>query len=178
MDTPIASYLHDHLAGAAYAMDLADAIRDHYKESPLGAFAQELGNEIRADRRTLADIAKRFSPASSGIKEGAGWFGEKVSRFKLPHSDSTGLGTLEALEFLQLAIRGKLALWRTLAHCASIDPRLDGVDFEDLILRASVQDAAVEEQRLMAAKSAFCRASGVPVPSQTATRSGISRPAD
>lgn len=164
MERPIASYLHDHLAGAAYAIDLAGALRDHYKDSPLGDFAQELVDEIRTDRRILADIARRFSPASSGIKEGLAWFSEKLSRFKLRHSDSSGLRTLEALEFLQLGIRGKLALWRALAHCAPVELKLGEINFEDLILRASLQEAAVEQQRLRAAKKVFAQEiSGVPV---------------
>jgi hypothetical protein len=120
-------------------------------------------NEIRTDRRILVDIASRFSPASSGIKEAAAWLVEKLNRFKLRHSDSNGLGSLEALEFLQLGIRGKIALWRALAYCASIDLRLVGVDFADWILRASMQEAAVEQQRLMAAKKVFSQEfSGVP----------------
>ena len=29
MDDPLATYLHDHLAGCAHAVDLLKAIRDH-----------------------------------------------------------------------------------------------------------------------------------------------------
>src|SRR5215813_1085091 len=40
MNDPLAAYLHDHLAGARYAIDLVEALRDHFREQPLGHFAE------------------------------------------------------------------------------------------------------------------------------------------
>jgi hypothetical protein len=76
-----------------------------------------------------------------------------VSRFKLRHSAADGLGTFEALETLALGILGKLALWRALA--VTVDTRVHGVDFEQLITRAQAQHARLEESRLQVACTLF-----------------------
>ena len=74
---------------------------------------------------------------------------------KLSHTDPTGIGTFEALEFLELGMHGKAAMWRALSEISPIENALAGVDFERLIARAGNQERIVEEQRLMAARSAF-----------------------
>jgi len=57
------------------------------------------------------------------------WIGEKLSRFKLGHDNSSNLRTFETLEFLALGIQGKLALWRTLTAVQSSDERLFSFKF-------------------------------------------------
>ena len=151
MKSPLATYLHDHLAGATYALDLVQALRDHYKGQPLGELASQLHTEIAADKDTLEGIAESFGPAPDFIKNTAAWLSEKVSRLKLDHSKPTGLGTFEALEFLALGIHGKRAMWRALAEISGDEPALTDVDFASLIARAENQERLVEEQRLIAA---------------------------
>ena len=60
MDNPLATYLHDHLAGADAAIDLLQNLRDQHSDEPLGQFAAELlaeagypdgGERRRPDRR-------------------------------------------------------------------------------------------------------------------------------
>jgi hypothetical protein len=155
MDDPLAIYLHDHLAGAKYAIDLTQALRDHYQRTPLGIFADSLLQEITQDRDTLRRIADCVGNPSAGIKEAAAWFSEKISRFKLNHSDSTALGTFEALEFLQLGIHGKWALWVALANLSADDARLSGFDFNNLAARAQNQENRVQERRLALAREVF-----------------------
>lgn len=155
MKDPMATYLHDHLAGAASAIDLLEAMSDRFRGEALGDFAASLLQEIVADRDTLARLAESFGTSSSKLKEGAAWLGEKVSRFKLNHSDGTGLGTFEALEFLQLGIHGKLALWTALGEVAADDRRLAGVDFGSLARSAERQEASVQERRLAFARQAL-----------------------
>jgi len=155
MNDPLAAYLHDHLAGARYAIDLVEALRDHFRDQPLGHFAEALLKEINQDRDTLRSLSEKVGSASNPLKESAAWLGEKISRFKLNHSDSTGLGTFEALEFLQLGIHGKVVLWRALAEVAPFDKRLSGVDFEALARRAQSQEMLVEQRRLQAAREAL-----------------------
>jgi hypothetical protein len=155
VNNPLATYMHDHLAGAAYALDLLEALEDHYKTEPLGQLAAKLYRDISSDRDTLQDVARRFGPGSNKLKEGAAWLSEKVSRIKVQHSDPSGLGTFEALEFLELGIHGKLALWRALAQIANREKRLEGIDFANLMSRAQNQEALVEKFRLAAAESTF-----------------------
>jgi hypothetical protein len=159
MDEPLAIYLHDHLAGAEYAIDLTGALGDHYEGKALGDFADSLLREITQDRDTLRLIADQIGKPSGGIKEAAAWLSEKISRLKLDHSDSTGLGTFEALEFLQLGIHGKLALWLVLGELSGEDQRLKGYDFDELASRAQHQEKLVEERRFICARSSFLNSS-------------------
>jgi hypothetical protein len=112
MSDPLATYINDHLAGSAYAMDLVESIRDTYQGQELGQFAAWLLKEIEADREVLQGLAERVSGVSSKVKELTTWLGEKVSRLKLGHGANNGLGLFEALEFLEIGIHGKLELWR------------------------------------------------------------------
>jgi hypothetical protein len=111
--------------------------------------------EVQEDRAVLKQIAERVGDESATVKEIGGWFADKVSRIKLRHDKADGLGTFEALEFLTLGILGKRALWRSLALLAPHDPRLAGVDFEQLIKRAEIQHARTEEKRLAIALKAL-----------------------
>lgn len=155
MDSPLSTYLHDHLGGATHAIDLVKHLRDQYSNDPLGQFASALLVEIEADKAVLQGLSDRIGSVSSGFKEMAGWLAEKVSRLKLNQGDRHGLGTMEALEFLQLGIHGKLALWRALAVVSQAETRLQGVDYERLAARAAAQEAEVEERRLQLARTAL-----------------------
>jgi hypothetical protein len=68
--------------------------------------------EVEADREVLARLTERAGGTVGGMKEWSAWLTEKVSRLKLKHGSSDGLGTFEALEFLVIGIHGKRALWR------------------------------------------------------------------
>jgi hypothetical protein len=59
MNDPLATYLHDHLAGTACAIDLVEFMRDRHKDQELGQFASTLLVDITQDRHTLRQIAER-----------------------------------------------------------------------------------------------------------------------
>ena len=149
------TYLQDHLAGALHAIELLKAMRAHFTGQPFGAFASDMLLEVEADRDILVRLAESVGATSGGMKEFGAWLAEKVSRLKLKHGSSEGLGTFEALEFLLLGIHGKWALWRALAAIASFDSRLEGTDFAELIARAESQHEKVEEQRLDYVETVF-----------------------
>jgi hypothetical protein len=155
MSNPLATYLHDHLAGAAFAVDLLKELRDHYSGEALEQFAIGILVEIEQDREALQQIADGVGGKSHDLKQAAAWLAEKVSRFKLSHDDGAGLGTLQALETLALGILGKRALWQALQAIPAIDGRPDGVDLEKLIARAERQYSQVEEKRLFMARIAL-----------------------
>lgn len=152
MPAPLATYLHDHLAGSAFAIDLLESLGDHHAGDDLGELASGLLIEIKQDREVLQSIVDQVGKGSPDLKEATAWAAEKVSRFKLSHEDSTGLGTFQAVESLALGILGKLALWRALVVIADDDDRLRGTDFEELIARAQQQHSQVEECRLVLAR--------------------------
>jgi hypothetical protein len=155
MSDPLGTYLHDHLAGAAHAINLVEFMRERYEGGELGQFAAWLLVEIESDRTVLRQLAERAGAGGRTVKELAGWLGEKVSRLKLRHDDNDGLGLFEALEFLEIGIHGKSELWRALAAVGPTDPRLRGINFEHLANRAEKQRAEVESRRLQVAHFVF-----------------------
>ncbi len=154
MSNPLAIYLHDHLAGAAFAIDLLESLSDYYSGEALGQLAAGWLIEVQQDQEVLQRITDRAGKESSHLKEAAAWLAEKVSRLKLSH-DAKGFGTFQALETLALGIFGKLELWRALKVIAEKDDRFRGIEFEELIARAQRQYDQVEENRLLVARSAF-----------------------
>jgi hypothetical protein len=155
MSDALSTYLHDHLAGAAYAIDLLEFMRDQHEDDGLGRFAANTLAEVEQDRDTLRNIAERVGHSGRTLKETASWLGEKISRIKLGHDDGNGLATFEALEFLEIGIHGKWALWRALAAVAPSDPRLSGYDFDALATRAQRQHDQVEHHRIELARLAL-----------------------
>jgi len=155
MSDHLATYLHDHLAGSNFGVELVENLKEQHRNEPLGQFASDLKIEIESDRKTLQKIADQVDSGAPHLKEAVAWVGEKISRFKLRHATPVEFGTFEALELLALGIQGKLHLWRALEVIAPDDQRLLGIDFEALITRAQAQHAEVEERRIQAANAAF-----------------------
>jgi hypothetical protein len=152
MSDSLATYLHDHLAGSNFAVELLEFLRDQHAGEPVGAFAATMLAEVEEDRRVLQGLIDRAGKGASIVKEAAAWLGEKLSELKLSGSP---LGTFEALEALALGILGKLALWRALELIADSDARVSGLDFRQLAERAQGQHSRVEERRLQAARDAL-----------------------
>lgn len=149
MSDPLATYLSDHVAGARAAINLLDFLRDHHSGEPVGRFAADLLDDVESDRSVLEDLLDRLGRRRSAtLKEGVAWIAEKLARLKLHRYAVEGLGTLLAIESIELGIGGKHALWRGLAVAAQRDTRLHGVDFDRLIERAQAQHERVEEMRL------------------------------
>jgi hypothetical protein len=145
---PLVAYLHDHLVASVHAIELVEVLRDEYVGKPLGDFAAELLVEIEADREVLRKLGNQTGADSSGLRDLTAWLSEKVSRLKLGRGAGNGPETFEALEFLELGIQGKWALWRALAAVAAADSRLDGTDFDSLAACAESQQAKNKERRL------------------------------
>jgi hypothetical protein len=154
MSDPLATYLNDHRAGAAGALELLEAMVERHAGRDLGRFAAQLLLRIREDSEVL-DRLVETAGAPNVLKEAVAWLGEKVSRLKLPLHDEDGLGTFEALEALLLGINGKRALWQALA--ALDDPRVAGPDYAELVRRADEQIEQVNGCRLRLAPSALAR---------------------
>jgi len=159
MTDALASYLHDHLAGSHFAVNLLDSLHDQYRDEELGAFALSLNTEVKQDQQTLQEIINRVGKAQLDLTEAAGWFAEKASQIKLKRDKSGGgLGTFEALEALALGIRGKWELWQALPVMREYDARIPDFDFEKLATRADDQFLQAEEQRLRFAPTLFGKA--------------------
>jgi hypothetical protein len=157
MSDPLATYLNDHRAGAAGAIELLEAVAERQRGRKLGWFAAELLIDVREDRDVLERLAKPFGTPSV-LKEAAGWLAGKLSRLKMPGDDEDDLRTFEALEAVVVGIGGKKALWDALAIIAPSDARLQGFDFMQLARRAQGQMDRVNGRRLELAPRALTAA--------------------
>jgi hypothetical protein len=155
MSDPLATYLHDHLAGSTCAVELLESLRDQHSKTELGGFAAAVLADVKEDQEVLQTIVDRVGKSGVDLKQAAAWLAEKASELKLRHGDPGGLGTLQALETLTLGIAGKLGLWRVLAVVTETDDRARGADFDKLIARAQEQHSRVEQRRMETARSAF-----------------------
>jgi hypothetical protein len=155
MSDSLSTYLHDHLAGSNFAIELLEGLRDHYHYEELGVFAAALLVDVLQDKEVLQGISDRVGSSHLDLKQAAAWLSEKASKVKLGHDDKERLGTFEALETLELGISGKLALWQILPVIATIDSRVPALDFSRLAARAQEQIIRVEQHRKQVALSAF-----------------------
>jgi hypothetical protein len=156
-DKHIATYLNDHLAGSAGALELLEHLEAAHAGTDIGRFAAALRTEIAADQQELQGIMERLEIAESRTRKASAWFAEKVSELKLRLDDPAGgaLRLLQSLEALSLGIEGKRGLWRALTAAAEDTPALRLADYENLMQRAEDQRRLVESVRLEAAKGAL-----------------------
>jgi sulfur-carrier protein len=154
-DDSLAAYLHDHLAGSNFAIELLHDLRDRHSGEALGDFAAAELPLLLEDRGIAQNIADRIDTASSAVKEAAAWVAEKASRFKLRHASSPAFGDFEALELLAIGVHGRAALWRALAELPPRGSRLGEHDFQALAARAQQQHDRIEQQRVRLAAAAL-----------------------
>lgn len=155
MSKRLASYLHDHLAGARLAIDLLKRLRDQCTAEPLGQLAGQLLVEVEEDRQTLQEIAQRVGEDASTLKDASSWLMEKFVPMKLRLGTDAEFSRYLVVEALCLGVQGKQSLWRALAQITPTDARLSGVDWDRLIARAQSQHERLESYRLQAATSVF-----------------------
>lgn len=153
----LSAYMNDHLAGSTAALEIIDHLIKRHKGKPLGDFFKELETEIEEDVRTLQRLIDLSRNGESALRKAGGWLAEKFARTKIKASgdQSNRLGLLYALEALELGVRGKQLLWRSLS-CA----RFRGAEDVDLIAlerRAVEQQQRLERQRLETAREVFGR---------------------
>ena len=159
MNTSLEKYLHDHLAGAAFAIDLLRALREKHTADGFSGELTSLLSDVEKDREELAVIAQRLGVQPGGMKEGMARFMEKLARPKLISSNDDLFSSFEACETLSLGILGKKALWRALAIAVPTDGLK--ADFILLEQRADAQHASIEKLRLDLAAVALTKSEGV-----------------
>jgi hypothetical protein len=55
----LTTYLQDHLAGSAAAVEMLETLRDKHAGAPLGEFAADILTEVRQDQATLEDLIEQ-----------------------------------------------------------------------------------------------------------------------
>ena len=151
----LATYLHDHLAGADFAIESMEIMQEKHTDEALRLFFAEMLVEVRKDRDTLQAVNDRVGAGSNGMKQVTAWLSEKVSRLKLGATAEDPFATFEALEFLALGVLGKLHLWRALEIVTGQDLALGHINFAELVARAEAQHAQLETQRITYAARAL-----------------------
>jgi hypothetical protein len=153
MNQNLLTYLHDHLAGAQYAITLLTDLSAQKLDHDVAKLAAELELEINADRDFLEACLHELGSDSSTLKDAAAWLAQKVSRGKLNVNEPFGL--FEAVELLTLGVNGKLALWNTLRALPRDKVPITPPELNELISRAETQMAALEAERIRLAQKAF-----------------------
>jgi len=150
-------YLNDHLAAAVGVTQLVRRAAGANRDSPYGEIIAHLAEEIDEDRHSLQELLKRLGVRADAVKIVASVGAERLGRLKLNGEllRYSPLSRLEELELLLLGVTGKLALWRALRGALGDDPRTDGVDFDELIDRATSQRRRLERLRERAAAEAL-----------------------
>lgn len=156
-DSRLSIYLNDHLAGSTVGVEMARRSAASNRSTDYGRVLADLAAEIEQDRETLVEIMKRLSLGRDRVKLLVSWGAEKAGRLKLNGQlrGYSPLSRLEELETLSLGVEGKLALWQALRRTHGGDPRLRGIDFDELIQRARSQRRRLERQRRRAAEEAL-----------------------
>jgi hypothetical protein len=147
MSNALITYLHDHLAGARFALNLLESLRSSDQPFVIRKLADDLLREIEEDRHILERLADKIGKPQNTLKEGATWLAQKASLWKLG-SNGSSLSRFEAMETLSLAILGKLALWRALRVLQTKEAFLFDTNLEQLCKRAEDQFFRVERIRI------------------------------
>jgi hypothetical protein len=155
-------YLQDHLAGSVAALQLMETLADHDRGLPLEQKLRGLHYDVSEEQERLKAILARLEGGESPLKRAAAWLTEKLHRGRLALVERTdpGLARLEGLESLALGLQGKLALYRALEDAAAHEPRLGGYPFAALQARTLLQHAMVEQERMIAVRTAFAPGDG------------------
>ena len=148
MDDPLAIYLHDHLAGSSFAVELLEKLASEFAGTPSGDVARELLEQVQIDRSTLERLIAKVGKATPDLYDALGWIAERLSRIKLKHDDPEGIGAFEAFETISLGILGKRAMWEALRVRENTDTRVAGLDYSSLIVRAEQQFQKANQYRL------------------------------
>jgi hypothetical protein len=157
VDIRMATYLNDHLAGAVGAIELARRSLSSNRGTQFGETLTWFLAQVEEDVEALRDIMSRLGVGEDRLKSAAAWTVEKAGRLKL-NGQLVGyspLSRLLELEGLVLGVSGKIAMWRALQRALPDDPRLAGVDFDELNDRAREQRRRLEEIRLVSVVGAL-----------------------
>jgi hypothetical protein len=164
MDTPallsndsFTIYLNDHLAGATAGSELAARAAAENEGTEFGQPLRALAQQIAEDREELLAIMASLECQVDHVKVAVGWTAEKLARLK-PNGRVFGyspLSRLLELEGLATGIRGKRAIWRSLATIAHAHAPLDAARLGELEARADAQLEMVDGLHQRAAELAL-----------------------
>lgn len=156
--TLLRTYLNDHLAGAEMGVSLARQIADRQTDPAARARAGAIAEAVEEDRAVLRRLIADLDMARAKPKELIAGLFQRLTQVKLNGAfGRSPVSALEEWDMLSVGIEGKRRLWAALQQVADAWPPVANLDLAGLIKRAEEQIAAVEQERLAAARSALNR---------------------
>jgi hypothetical protein len=101
---PLSTYLNDHLAGSAGALDLLETLIGHAHNAEFADVVTSVARDIRQDRETLLDIMNRLDVEVGTLKQVTAKVAEKALELK-SNAAVTGDGDFSRLARLGSALR-------------------------------------------------------------------------
>jgi hypothetical protein len=153
----LATYLNDHLAGAATGVEMARRLAEETRHEPDGPDLARIAEAIEEDRETLRGLVEKLGVSQNPVKQAVGWVAERAHRLGVSETltRNPALTRMLKAETLSLGIEGKHGLWLALREVISAHPELGDVDLPGLVERARQQRERVEAYRLAMARRAF-----------------------
>ena len=148
--TRLSAYLNDHLTHETLGIELARRAGAEHKSTQLGTFLETLSWELEEDRETLVELMDELG-IGRNLTAIRATLAEAMRNLRL--RGSSPLGTLVALESLDLRISEKLDMWSALR--AGVGDRVEGFDFDEQVRRAELQAEALVQRRLTVASDAL-----------------------
>jgi hypothetical protein len=150
-------YLNDHLTGSAGGVELSDRLRENNEGTPFGGVLNEMVLEIKEDRATLENLMDRLGIDKSAGKQSGGRGLDRLAKLRTNRvlARNPELGRLLDIEALQLAVEGKIGMWRALQEIEDLDERLSATDLSGLAERAKRQRDTLENYRMQSTVLAF-----------------------
>jgi hypothetical protein len=147
-------YLNDHLAGSVVGARIAKRIAKENVGNEYGKEVARLIEEIEDDKATLESLMGSLGVRPKRARLALAAAAEMLGRLK-PNGRLVGYSPLSRvieLEALTIGITGKLELWQSLNATGE---EIEGIDPDQLILRAEDQRDRVRDLRFRAAREAF-----------------------
>ena len=142
----LATYLHEHLAGADTAIQVVQGLRDEYRGSPEGALFGSLYEQFREDRGVVEDILAELGYTSRSAKRLAGRAAGGALR--VVAGGATGdLSLFRTLEALAIGVQGKRCLWRAAQTLFALPHPPGRRSYDELEADAVGQWETIEQHR-------------------------------
>jgi hypothetical protein len=147
-----ASYLNNHLSGAAAELELARRAASSFRGSPEERFFREYLGQLEEDRELMRQLL-RASGHQDGLQRFGRWAMEAVVVTRMADAATAGLSRLLQVEGALIGAFGRQKLWEVLERGLSTPP--GELDFPALRERAERQSAHLERLLRMLAATSF-----------------------
>ena len=151
----LASYLNDHLAGSAAALELLEKMRAANAGNEVGKTVAELHEAIKQDRASLETIMQTLDVGVSSLRQAGGQVVGKVSRVGIRRMGHGRPRSHPVARDRSPGARHRRQDGRLVRFEELPASRLNDVDLDGLIGRARQQRETVEKLRRDAARAAF-----------------------